>query len=333
MSTALPETMIAIEVSEPGGPDVLRPIARPVPVPADGEVLVKVSAAGINGADLSQRKGTYPMPPGITDIPGLEVSGTVVSVGRGVDRIVPGDDVCALLAGGGYAEYAVAPEAQCMTVPPKTSITEAGGIPETFCTVWANLIDRGALKTGETVLIQGGTSGIGCTAIQIAKAWGATVLATARTEEKCLAMRRLGADRAINYVEEDFGAVSKAFTDDHGVDVILDIVGGDYIPRELDLLAFEGRLVFVNLRAGKIVEADFGLIHAKHLTVTGSRMRPRSADEKGMICRQLEKNIWPYFETGAIKTETYRCFPLREAAKAHRLMETSNHIGKILLVT
>lgn len=327
----LPETMIAIEVSEPGGPEVLRPVSRPLPVPTDSEILFKVAGAGLNGADLSQRKGTYPMPPGVTDIPGLEAAGTVVAVGRNVKRFVPGDAVCALMAGGGYAEYAVAPEAQCMAVPENVPVEEAGGLPETFCTVWTNLMDRGALKSGETVLIQGGTSGIGCTAIQMAKACGATILATARTTEKCQAMERLGADRPINYVDEDFVEIGKSFTDGRGVDVILDIVGGPYIPRELELLAFEGRLVFVNLRAGKIVEADFGHIHAKHLTVTGSRLRPRSTEEKGAICRQLEEHIWPHFATGAIKPETYRCFPLAEAAEAHRLMETSEHIGKILL--
>ncbi|MBT5050272.1 MAG: NAD(P)H-quinone oxidoreductase [Rhodospirillaceae bacterium] len=331
MSLSIPETMTAIEVSEPGGPEVLRSVSRPVPQPGNNEILIKVASAGLNGADLSQRKGTYPMPPGVTDIPGLEAAGTVVSVGRDVDRFSPGDTVCALLAGGGYAEYAVAPAAQCMAVPPNISIEEAGGVPETFCTVWTNLMERGALKSGETVLIQGGTSGIGCTAIQMAKAWGATVLATARNDEKCRAMERLGADRAIRYVDEDFAEVSRSFTEGRGVDVILDIVGGPYIPRELEILAFEGRLVFINLRAGKIAEADFGHIHAKHLTVTGSRLRPRSTEEKGAICRQLEEYIWPHFATGAIKSETYRCFPMADAAEAHRLMETSEHIGKILL--
>lgn len=331
MSTPVPDFMTAIEVSEPGGPEVLRPVDRPVPVPGDSEVLIKVAAAGLNGADLSQRKGTYPMPPGITDIPGLEASGTVIATGRKATRFAEGDAVCALLSGGGYADYAVAPEGQCMAVPPKTAVIDAGGLPEAFCTVYTNLIDRGALKSAETVLVQGGTSGIGCAAIQMAKAWGATVMATARTKEKCDAIIRFGADRAINYVTEDFVEVGREITEGRGVDVILDIVGGSYIPRELQLLAFEGRLVFINLRAGKVVEADFGLIHAKHLIVTGSRLRPRSTEEKGAICCQLEENIWPHFGTGAIKTETYRCFPLAEASEAHRLMESSEHIGKILL--
>lgn len=272
------------------------------------------------------------MPPGVTDIPGLEVAGIVVAVGDGVVKIAPGNEVCALIAGGGYAEYAIAPQQQCMSIPTGVEFQDAGGLPEAFCTVWTNLMERGGLKTGETALIQGGTSGIGCAAIQIAKAFGATVLATARTEEKCMAMTRLGADRAINYSTEDFLEIGRDFTDGRGVDVILDIVGGPYIPKELELLAFNGRLVFVNLRAGKIVEADFGHIHAKHLTVTGSRLRPRSVEEKGRICRQLEERVWPHLASGAIKPETYRKFPLAEAAKAHRLMETSDHIGKILLV-
>ena len=272
------------------------------------------------------------MPPGITDIPGLEASGTVVSTGRDVKRFGSGDAVCALLVGGGYAEYAVAPEVQCMAIPARVSLEEAGGLPETFCTVWTNLMDRGGLKAGETVLVQGGTSGIGCTAIQMARAWGAKVLATARTVEKCRAMERLGADRAINYTEEDFVEVGKSFTCERGVDVILDIVGGPYIPRELELLAFEGRLVFINLRAGKVVEADFGQIHARHLTVTGSRLRPRSVEHKGAICRQLEEKIWSHFANGTINPETYKRFPLAEAGNAHRLMESSDHIGKILLM-
>jgi len=323
--------MDAVEVSQPGGPEVLRLCKRPVPETAPGEVLIQVVSAGLNGADLSQRKGTYPMPAGITDIPGLEVAGNVVTLGRDVDNIALGDRVCALIAGGGYAEYASAPQEQCMPLPPGVGLQDAGGLPETFCTVWTNLIDRGALKAGETTLIQGGTSGIGCTAIQLAKALGATVLATARTDEKCRAMTRLGADRAINYSTENFLEVCRNFTDGRGVDVILDIVGGPYIPMELELLAFGGRLVFVNLRAGRIVEADFGLVHAKHLTITGSRLRPRSIAEKGDICRQLEKHVWPYFADGTIKPVTYRIFPLAQAAEAHRLMETSGHIGKILL--
>jgi len=329
---AIPDSMTAIEITTPGGPEVLKPGIRPTPGPGPGEVLIRVAGAGLNGADLSQREGRYPMPPGITDIPGLEAAGTVAALGDGATRFAVGDEVCALLSGGGYAEYVTAPEPQCMKVPANTALADAGGIPETFCTVWTNLMDRGALKPGETALIQGGTSGIGCTAIQIAKSFGATVLATARTPEKCAAMTRLGADRAINYTEEDFEAVAREFTEGRGVDVILDIVGGSYIAMELALLAFNGRLVFVNLRGGRVAEADFGHIHAKHLTITGSRLRPRSVEEKGAICRALEREVWPLFEAGRIHSETYRRFPLAEAAAAHALMETSAHIGKIILL-
>lgn len=332
MPPAIPERMTAIEIATPGGPAVLTPASRPTPRPGPGEVLIRVAGAGLNGADLSQREGRYPMPPGVTDIPGLEASGTVAALGEGAARFAVGDTVCALLSGGGYAEYVTAPEPQCMPVPANTPLEDAGGIPETFCTVWTNLIDRAGLGSGETALIQGGTSGIGCTAIQIARAFGATVLATARTAEKCAAMTRLGADRAINYTTEDFEAVAREFTDGRGVDVILDIVGGPYIAKELALLAFNGRLVFVNLKAGRVAEADFGHIHAKHLTVTGSRLRPRSIEEKGAICRALERAVWPLFADGRIRSETYRRFPLANAADAHALMETSEHIGKILLI-
>jgi NADPH2:quinone reductase len=302
-----------------------------VPQPKDGEILIKMAGAGLNGADLSQRQGKYPMLPGVTDIPGLEVSGSVAALGRGTGRLKIGDPVCALISGGGYAEYATAPEGQCMAVPDGVALADAGGLPETFCTVWSNLFERAHLAAGEIVLIQGGTSGIGCTAIQLAKSFGATVLATARTAEKCAAMARLGADRSINYQQEDFLSVGREFTDGRGIDVILDIVGGDYIPKEMELLAHEGRLIFINLKAGRTVEADFGLIHAKHLTITGSRLRPRSVSEKAAICRALEEKVWPLFATGKIKPETWRRFPLAEAAAAHRAMETSQHIGKILL--
>ena len=327
----LPETMTVIEITAPGGPDVLKPAQRPVPSPGPGEVLIKMAGAGLNGADLSQRQGKYPMPPGVTDIPGLELSGTIAALGAGAGRFSIDDPVCALVPGGGYAEYATAPEGQCMPVPDGVTLVDAGGLPEAYCTVWTNLFDRVHLAPGETVLIQGGTSGIGSTAIQLARAFGSTVLATARTAEKCAAMTRLGADRAINYTEEDFLAVGKDFTGGRGVDVILDIVGGDYIPKEMELLAHEGRLVFINLKAGRIAEADFGLIHARHLTITGSRLRPRSVAEKSGICRALEEKVWPLFAAGAIKTETWRRFPLADAAEAHRAMETSEHIGKILL--
>lgn len=331
MTAILPKNMVAIEIAEPGGPEVLRPVERAIAAPQTGEVLIKVAGAGLNGADLTQRRGRYPMPPGVTDIPGLEASGTIVAVGDNVRGLKIGDTVCALLSGGGYAEYAVAPAPQCMPVPANVALADAGALPETFCTVWTNVFDRARLKPGETFLVQGGSSGIGYTAIQLAKAFGARVLATARTAEKCRACERFGAGRAINYKEEDFFEVAKTYTDGRGVDVILDMVGGSYIPREMELLAHGGRLVFVNLKAGRIVEADFGLIHAKHLIITGSRLRPLSIEEKGHICAQLVEKVWPLFAAGKVKPEIYRRFPLREAAAAHRLMESSEHIGKILL--
>jgi len=331
MSTAIPKTMRFVDITEAGGPEVLQVRERPLPEMADGDVLIKVAGAGLNGADMTQRRGKYPMPPGASDIPGLEASGTVVAVGKDVSTLKEGDEVCALIKGGGYAEYVNAPAPQCMAIPHGVSLADAGALPETFCTVWTNLLDRGQLKKGEIALIQGGTSGIGYTAIQMAKFTGATVLSTARTDEKCEAVRRFGADRAIKYTEEDFEEVAREFTDGYGVDVILDIVGGPYIPKELNLLAHDGRLVFVNLRAGKVVEADFGNVHAKHLTVTGSRLRPRSIEEKGQICQALVADIWPGFKTGDFKLEICARFPFSEAPKAHALMESSDHIGKILL--
>ena len=327
----IPEKMRYVSVSKPGGPEVLEIRECSIPRYGKDEVLIKVAGAGLNGADLTQRKGEYPLPPGAGNILGLEASGTVLAVGQNVTKLKKGDEVCALLKGGGYAEYVCAPALQCLSIPSGVSLLDAGALPETFCTVYTNLIDRGALRKGECVLIQGGTSGIGYTAIQIAKFIGAKVLATGRTIEKCDAIRRFGADRAINYVEEDFEIIANDFTDGNGVDVILDIVGGPYIPKELNILAKNGRLVFVNLRAGKVGEADFGQIHAKHLTVTGSRLRPRSIAEKAAICRSLQQKIWPAFGTGDIEVEVFRRFSFEKAAEAHMLMESSAHIGKILL--
>lgn len=324
--------MIAIEIREPGGPDVLVPVERPVPRAGSGEVLIKVAAAGVNRADVMQRQGVYPMTPGIPeDIPGLEVSGTVVAVGAGVTRWHAGDAICALLIGRGYAEYAVAPQKQCMPIPSAVSLVEAGGLPETFCTVWTNLFDRVGLRPGEILLVQGGTSGIGSTAIQLGKAFGASVLATAGSDDKCKACISFGAARAINYRREDFFAAGMEFTNGRGVDVILDIVGAPYIARELDLLAREGRLVFVAQIGGNTVEANFGKVMMKHLVVTGSTLRSRSIAEKGAICAALEERVWPLFQTRQIRPVIYKTFPLRDAAEAHRLMETSAHIEKILL--
>lgn len=332
MSANIPETMTAIEVREPGGPEMLQPTKRPVPKPGKGEVLLKIAAAGINRADVLQRQGKYPMPPGTTDIPGLECSGTVVALGEGVSEWKVGDEVCALLVGGGYAEYVNVPEGQCLHVPEGVDLISAGGIPETFFTDWTNMFERGRLKAGETFLVQGGTSGIGSTAIQLAKAFGCRVLATAGSDEKCKACLEFGADRAINYRTEDFVAVGKEFTDGRGVDLILDMVGGDYIPRQLDLLAREGRLVFVALMGGTKVTVDFGLIHRKHLTVTGSTLRSRSVAEKRSIRDALREKVWHLFPEKKVWPVIYKKFPLAEAGEAHRLMESSRHIGKILLV-
>ena len=323
--------MSVITAQPPGGPDVLRIVRRPVPSPGPGEVLIKVHAAGVNGADLREREGKYPVPPGAPDIMGLEVSGEVVSTGSGCTRFAAGDRVCSLLIGGGYAEYALAPEGQCMPVPDRASLTDAAGLPEVYCTVWTNMMDRCALQPGETVLIQGGTSGIGCAAIQIARAHGATVFATARNDEKCAAMRTLGAHHPINYKNTDFAEACRAATDGRGVDVVIDIIGGDYLPKEVELLAHGGRLMIINLRGGKLAKVDFGHVHARHLTITGARLRSRSIAEKSAICRALEANVWPLFADSTISPVTYAVFPFAEAGEAHRLMESSRHIGKIIL--
>jgi NADPH:quinone reductase len=329
----IPATQTVIEIKEPGGPEVLVPAIRPVPEPKSGEVLIRIAAAGVNRADCLQRMGRYPMPPGAPDIPGLECSGTVVKLGEGVTQWREGDQVCALLIGDGYGEYAAAPAVQGLPVPDGVSLVDAGGLPETFCTVWTNVFDRIHLKAGEVFLQQGGSSGIGMTAIQLAKAFGATVLTTAGSDEKCRACRDYGADLAINYRTQDFVQAAKEFTHGRGVDAIFDMVGGDYIPRELDLLAPEGRLCFVALMRGAKVEADFGLIQRKHLTVTGSTLRPRPIEQKAAIIAALSEKVWPLFKAGKLRPFTYKQFPLTQAAEAHRLMESSQHIGKILLVT
>ena len=331
MSENIPEIMRAIVVPEPGRRDALTVATKPVPIILPNQVLIKVYGAGVNGADIKERQGTYPLPPGVPDIMGLEVSGEIVGTGSNCKRFKHGDKVCALLIGGGYAEYAVAPEGQCMPVPENVDIIEAAGIPEVFCTVWANMIDRCALQAGESVLIQGGTSGIGYAGIKLAKAFGATVFATARTAEKCAAIIQFGADFAINYKKQDFVELCHKETAGRGIDVIVDIVGGDYLPREVGLLAHGGRLVIINLPAGKTATVDFGLVHSKHLTITGSRMRPRPVPEKERLCRALEKNVWPMFANSSITTETAAIFPFSKAADAHRLMESSEHIGKIVL--
>ena len=325
------QNMRAIVAPQPGGPEVLEVQMRAIPTPGDREVLIKVAAAGVNGADLREREGKYPVPAGAPDLMGLEVSGEIVEVGLNCDRFKIGDRVCALLIGGGYAEYAIAPEGQCMTIPENISLIDAAGIPEVFCTVWTNMMDRCQLAKGEKILIQGGTSGIGHAAISIAKANGAIVFSTARTSQKCDAIVRFGADHAINYQDEDVFEVCKQLTGGYGVDVIIDIIGGEYLPKEVELLAHNGRLMILNLRGGKFANVDFSHVHAKHLTITGARLRPRSIKEKSDICRSLEEKVWPLFKNKVITTETYMRLPFNEANKAHEIMEASNHIGKILL--
>jgi len=332
MLANIPATQTVIQIKAPGGPEMLVPASRPVPEPRGGEVLIRIAAAGVNRADCLQRMGRYPMPPGAPDIPGLECSGTVVKRGDGTNEWQDGDQVCALMIGDGYGEYAAVPAVQCLPVPKGVSLVDAGGLPETFCTVWTNVFERMRLQAGEVFMVQGGSSGIGVTAIQLAKAFGAKVLATAGSEDKCLACRDFGADVAINYRTQDFVQVGKDFTNGRGVDAILDMVGGDYIPRQLDLLAHEGRLCFVALMSGSRVETDFGLIQRKHLTVTGSTLRSRTVEQKAAIISALKEKVWPLWAAGKLRPFTYKRFPLAEAGEAHRLMESSTHIGKILLV-
>jgi putative PIG3 family NAD(P)H quinone oxidoreductase len=303
----------------------------PVPEPGPGEVLIKVVAAGVNRPDVMQRKGLYPPPPGATDVPGLEVSGTVVSVGQNVSKPPINSEVCALVTCGGYAEYCLAAASICLPVPEKISLVNAAGIPETFFTVWTNVFKRGQLKAGESLLVHGGSSGIGTTAIQLGKAFGATVYTTAGTSDKCEFCNNLGADAAINYREQDFSEEIKRLTEGKGVNVILDMVGGPYFPKNIRLLADEGRLVQIALMQGSKAEVDFRSLLLKRVTLTGSTLRPRSVEEKTKIAHALQKNVWPLLESGAIRPIIHEVFPLKQASEAHRLMESSTHIGKILL--
>ena len=331
MSTDIPTTMTAIEIVEPGGPEVLAPCERPVPVPNVGEVLVAVAAAGVNRPDMLQREGGYPPPPGAPDIPGLEIAGKVVALGPGAQGWSVGDEVCALVAGGGYAEYCVAPTVQCLPVPSGFTMEQAGALPETFFTVWENVIRRGGLQGGERFLVHGGSSGIGTTAIQIAHARGARVFATAGSEAKCAACMDLGAERAINYRDEDFVAVVKELTGGEGVDVILDMVGGDYIARDVKALRPEGRLVFIAFLGGSKVDFDFLPLMLKRLTITGSTLRPRGIEEKGAIADELRREVWPLLDGGTMAPVMDSTYPLAEAAAAHARMESGEHIGKIVL--
>jgi putative PIG3 family NAD(P)H quinone oxidoreductase len=323
--------MLVIEIREPGGPEVLVPAERPQPSAGPGEVLIKVAAAGVNRPDVMQRKGLYPPPPGASDVPGLELAGTVAEVGAGVDRWHAGDRVCALVSGGGYAEYCVAPAPQCLPVPDGMDFTSAAAIPETFFTVWTNVFERGRLKAGESALIHGGSSGIGTTAIQLVRAFGARAFVTAGSAAKCAACERLGAEGAINYRETDFVAAVRDLTGGRGVDLILDMVGGEYLPRNLDLLAVDGRLVQIALIGGGKAQINLAPVLQRRLTLTGSTLRARSIAEKGAIAGALREHVWPLLESRIVAPVVYRTFPLRDAAAAHRVMESSEHIGKLVL--
>ena len=324
----MPDTMTVIEISEPGGPEVLRPTERPVPQPGHGQILIRVAFAGVNRPDALQRAGNYAPPPGASDLPGLEASGTVAAVGPGVTQWKEGDAVCALLPGGGYAEYVVTPAAHALPVPKVLDMAAAACLPETYFTVWTNVFMRGGLAAGERFLVHGGSSGIGTTAIQLGAHFGARVFATAGSAEKCAACEKLGAERAINYREDDFVEILK---EEGGAQLILDMVGGDYIPRNVRALADDGRLVQIAFLSGPKVELNFAQIMARRLTVTGSTLRPQSDAAKAKIADGLRAHVWPLLEAGRVAPVMDSTFPLAEAAKAHARMESSAHIGKIVL--
>jgi NADPH:quinone reductase len=324
--------MKVIEISKFGGPEVLKVASRPDPVPGPGEVLIKVVAAGVNRPDVIQRYGKYPPPPGASDILGLEVAGYIAARGEGVVQWHEGEAVCALVSGGGYAEFCVAPQAQCLRPPSTLSLVEAAAVPETFFTVWTNVFERGRLQAGETMLVHGGTSGIGTTAILLGVAFGARVFATAGSDAKAEACQTLGAALAINYRTTDWVAVCREATAGRGVDLVLDIVGGDYVSRNLEVLAVDGRLVQIAFLKSSKVELDLMQVMRRRLTITGSTLRPRSPEEKGAIAGQLSEKVWPLFEAGVIKPVIHAVFPLERAADAHRMMEESQHIGKIVLM-
>lgn len=327
---ALPSQMTAIGIKAAGGPEMLTPEQRPVPTPGAGEILVKVAAAGVNRPDVMQRMGLYPPPPGAPDIPGLEIAGEIVALGSDVKRWKIGDRIMALVSGGGYAEYCIAHESHALPFS-GLSMVEAAAIPETFFTVWHNAFERGGLKSGETLLVHGGSSGIGTTAIQLAKAFGARVVTTAGSAEKCDACRKLGADVAVNYKTDDFVAATKAATNDKGAEVIMDMVGGDYIARNYEAAAVEGRIVQIAFQGSPKATVDFRRIMLKRLHHTGSTLRARSIPDKGAIARAVEENVLPLIAAGKVKPVIYKTFPLKDASSAHALMETSAHIGKIVL--
>jgi NADPH2:quinone reductase len=328
----IPETMTAVEIREPGPPQVLRAVQRPVPEPAHGEVLIQVAAAGVNRPDVLQRKGLYPPPPGVTDIPGLEVAGEVVRLGEGVYEPALGAKVCALVAGGGYAQYVIAPAVQCLPVPPSLTLEQAAVLPETVFTVWLNVFERSRLKPGETLLVHGGSSGIGTTAILLGKAFDARVIVTAGTAHKCAACRELGADVAINYHEGDFVEATLRATDGKGADVILDMVGGDYVARDAAAAALEGRIAIIATQGGNKAELDLRALMIKRLTISASTLRAQPIANKGRIAAALREKVWPLFESRALRPLIHARFPLDDAAGAHRLMESDTHIGKIVLL-
>ncbi len=330
--SSIPATMTAIGINASGGPEMLVPMDRPVPQPGEGEILVKVAAAGVNRPDVMQRQGLYPPPPGASDIPGLEIAGTVAATGSGAKRWKVGNAITALVTGGGYAQYCVAHETHALPWPTGFSAAEAASIPETFFTVWHNVFERGGLKAGETLLVHGGSSGIGTTAIMLAKAFGARVITTAGSAEKCDACRRIGADVAVNYKTEDFVAATKAATGGAGAQLILDMVGGDYIERNYDAAAVEGRIVQIAFQASPRATVDFRRLLFKRLHHTGSALRARAVADKAAIATALERNVWPLFAAGKVRPVMDSTFPLAEAGKAHARMETGQHIGKIALV-
>lgn len=331
-TSTLPETMLTIVARQPGGPEVLQAVQRPTPQPAYGEVLIKVAAAGVNGADLTQRRGKYAVPKGAPDVLGLEVSGEICALGGGVTEWRVGDRVCALLIGGGYAEYVAVPAPQCLPIPAGLTVVQAAALPEVAMTVWSNVFEIGGLKPGETFLVHGGTSGIGTLAIQLAYRLGSKVIATAGSDEKCERCLVLGAASAINYKTTDFVAAVKELTDGEGVDVILDMVGGEYIQRGLEALAPGGRLVMLAFKQASKVEVDCGLIQQKNLWLTGSRLRPRPIAEKGRLVAAVRKIVWPLIESGAVKPIIDSTFPLQAVQDAHRRMEMGEHVGKVLLI-
>lgn len=323
--------MKVVEIAAPGGPEQLRPAVRPVPQPGTGEVLIRVAAAGVNRPDVVQRQGLYPPPPGASDLPGLEVAGSIAALGPGVSGLHVGDPVTALLAGGGYAEYAVAAAPLCLPIPAGLSLVEAAALPETYFTVWTNVFERGGCKAGDTLLVHGGTSGIGTTAIQLATALGAQVFATAGSPEKARMCEKLGAVRGIDYRTEDFVAVIKQATDGRGVDVILDMVAGSYVQRNIEAAAVEGRIVVIAVQGGVKAEIKANMLMVKRLTLTGSTLRPRTVAQKGAIAEAVRQNVWPLLASRQVKPIIYATFPLAEASEAHRLMESSSHVGKIVL--